>query len=95
MTTATYPFDPDVERRWGNKGESLTAALVESALELGVDPSRESTQLQDILDVDSLQTLAGSSGQTTRVQISFEIWGLRYAVTPLTVAAASQPRTEV
>ncbi|UVE50282.1 hypothetical protein KU306_15495 [Haloferax larsenii] len=58
------------------------------ATELGVDPTQESTRLQDVLDVDSLHALVGDTRAAT-VQVSFDIWGIQFTVTPLTVAATS------
>ncbi|WP_074796377.1 HalOD1 output domain-containing protein [Haloferax larsenii] len=67
---------------------SLTEALVTVATELGVDPTQEPTRLQDVLDVDSLHALVGDAKETT-VQVSFDIWGIQFTVTHLTVAATS------
>lgn len=83
------PFEPEIEIRLTDKRYALTEALVEAALQLGVDPSRESTRLQDAIDVDSLLALVDASDNpASDLQVSFDIWGIRYVVTPDSVAAS-------
>ncbi|WP_157533035.1 hypothetical protein [Haloferax profundi] len=83
------PFEPEIEIRLTDKNHALTEALVEAALQLGVDPSRESTRLQDAIDVDSLLALVDASDNpASDLQVSFDIWGIRYVVTPEKVAAS-------
>ncbi|ELZ83230.1 hypothetical protein C453_14531 [Haloferax elongans ATCC BAA-1513] len=90
MTPPTNPSKPDLEVRWIDEPDSLTEALVNIATELGVDPRDEPTRLQDVLDVDSLHALVDHTGETTEtVQISFDIWGIQFTVTTLTVTATS------
>lgn len=61
------------------------------ALELGVEPRRESTRLQDAIDVDALSELFRAPDPVkSDVLVAFSIWGIRYVVTPTSVTATRE-----
>ncbi|KAB1190574.1 hypothetical protein GJR96_16575 [Haloferax sp. MBLA0076] len=67
----------------------IVETLIESAVELGIEPDEESTPLYDVLDAEALEALSGSVGCRTddHLQISFLIWGVHFLVTPQEVIA--------
>ncbi len=91
MTSATYPSKPDVERRLHPGRDVLPKTLVDLAAELGIDSRRQSTRLQDVVDIDSLYALVQEPrGTKSDIKVSFSVWGIRYDVTPSSVAATRE-----
>ncbi|WP_191965841.1 MULTISPECIES: HalOD1 output domain-containing protein [Haloferax] len=90
MTSPTRGANQHVNVRRLDGESSVVEAIVESAIELGIDPAQTSTSLQDTVDVDALTTLVKEASSTeSTLHVSFDVWDINYVVTPLSVVATS------
>ena len=91
MTKVTYPSEPDVERRFRPGRDSLPKTLVDLAAELDIDSRQQSVRLQDVVDIDALYALIEEPRETkSDIRVSFVVWGIRFVVTPTSIAATKE-----
>jgi hypothetical protein len=78
-----------VDERSAGDGRRIIQTVIDTAKELGVDPSEKSILVYDILDAEALEMLLSNrTGNTNgHLQISFLLWGIHFLVTPQEVVA--------